>query len=319
MKEIRLRGNFSSGDEFKKTLNNLAKPFPKVETIDMANDFHFQTEFFELFPQMQKIKYIEECLSDVCLAHLDRHCPLLEDLSVDIGRKRYLSSKEKQKLHEKITPHLHKFLCLNPQIKSLSVPFLRNETFLDGLSENLPILESLEFRDSPTNFYNFNGHFEHLKRFRVSSNQDSDDVFERVPRKMLSIPQLEVFECSPSRSENVKFPYEFIANNPSIVKLRVFSDDPYDYYQREICPLRLASALPNLAEIDFRDWLFEIKNPISYITANESLEKFTFVSEFDDDQQILHFQQGLPDGMHANVLRKCSAMGTWIITLERSN
>lgn len=113
---------------------------------------------------------------------------------------------------------MNSFLRLNPQIKVLSMPYLKDETFLDSLSEHLPLLESLEFRGAPTHFYNFRGHFGNLKRLKIKMNAQ----IQIRTNFVITVPQLEILEWESSISFMVNFDclYEFLSKNPSIVRIK---------------------------------------------------------------------------------------------------
>lgn len=321
LKEIRFEGNFGSGIEFNKALENLAKPFPNVETINMKRDFHFQKNFSALFPKMKKMVYdLSTSTSDI--ERIIGHYPLLKHLQVRIHwyGATSVSSEDRTEIGIKIASHLNSFIQLNPHIQTLSIPFLPNETFLDSLSENLPLLENLAFHEAPPHFYDFSGHFENLKRLKIEI-----PYFTAInaTNKMITFGQLEVFEwglSSIAKSQidaSINGFYEFINKNPSIVKLRIFDVYPLIMPGR-VCPSRLANSLKKLREIDF-SFSVQLENPIRYITEIKSLQKFTFSVKEDPKNKLKELQEILPEDWQAKIILWKSIRTEWSsITLERT-
>lgn len=245
----------------------------------MNRCFDFNRHFFRLFPNIQKIEYAIANHTQIelinnqfpCLKHVDFQLDRVK-LSRSRGKYPYLNIMYDDPEFLEMIPYMVSFLRLNPQIRSLTTFLIFSETFLDVISENLPLLENLKFFYMPKDILNYGNNFENLKKINFHCSNRNFNNTETVSKRMkrvLSFDQLEEFACFSYNLDIQEF-YDIISRYPSIVKLGI--RDRNDLWT--IDPLELAIALPKLAEIDLRNC--RMYDPIPFICKIHTLRKFSF-------------------------------------------
>lgn len=295
---IAFYGSFSTGIEFKKILQNIETPFLNVKSIEMRRGFDFNRHFLRLFPNIQKMLY--EIAEHTQITRINDHFPYLKsaDFSLMVGNRSIDMKMLGDPKCLEMIPHMASFLRLNPQIRSLSTFFIFSETFLDAISESVPLLENLELSFTPSDIFNFGGKFENLKRIkcfcrrRIGYYNNVETVSKRMKR-VLSLNQLEEFVCFNFELNNQDL-YEILNRYPSIVKLKILNTEPLP---NSIDPLELAAALPKLAEIDFLNRFHRtlVDDPILFTLEIKSLKKFSF-RYYASGERYEDFLKRLPTG-----------------------
>lgn len=243
---------------------------------------------FQPFKNVQTVKM--RILHDIsALVELKRNInlyPQLKQLEIDVlGR---------------ILPHLKSVLRSIPQLKSLSIPFVSDESFYRCISEDLPLLEMLKFTTlAPTNFFNYDVHFRNLKKLQIYCKSESDRTLD--PNQMYSIDQLEEldFRSLPWYELDDDF-VKFITKNPTIAKIKC------NCIAKVMGAGDLARILPTLTEIC--DFGF-CDDPLPYLNEIKTLRKFSFRMNMQDiDSQL---RQRIPNGWHLisdNATQLCSVV-----------
>lgn len=307
-------GYLNLGSHFSNAMEQCERPFMNVRTIQLNNGSALNRNPVRLFPNIRNLQY---CISNfdhyecVRLASMNCHFPKLEVLGIGFIRHKFFQLKMTDPKCSKLVPHVNAILHMNPQIKSLAIPFFLDKMFLENLSVHLPRLKGLHLARAPSNFAHFDGHFKRLKQF---STCYEDYIYENnIASNLMTIDGLEEFQCYILKKSDIEF-FDFLARNPSINRLTLFSAHAFP---KEITATYLAETLPNLKEINFRKCKFTISDPLSFIKLLKSLKEFAF--RLAENSSYEYLVRSLPNGWQATKHHQDVSFGSEFVMLWTQN
>lgn len=244
-----------------KALNHLKKPFLNVEKLYIVQFPNLERSLInKLFPRVRHLVYADApYFTD--FARIENHFRHLSHLHLNISsvKYRYTSIKCEEK-----SAQICSFLRLNPQLVSLTLPFILDMKLFQCISElsSLKTLKLYNFWGRISNYDDNPIHLKHLKRLKI-------DEFYECPQIPLTFDHLEELRIFCQHFCN-NF-HQFLIENPTIRKItsspKILKDEHLS---------KLANALPFLEEIDVRDLSTTSNDVINAINGLKSLRKISF-------------------------------------------
>lgn len=251
-------------------LNHLKRPFVNVEKLSIVQFSNMKQHLItKLFPRVRFLIYADSPFFDG-FTGIDTHFPHLEHLNLNIGSVKY---RYTSKHCEEKTNQICSTLRLNPQLQTLTLPFVSDMNMFECISE-LPCLETLKlynFWGRPTNRSENVVHLKSVKKLKI------DEFYEDCPQIPLSFDHLEELRIF-CRNFCDNF-HNFLIENPTIRKIttspNILKNDRVQ---------KLANALPFLEEIDVRDLCTEASDILRAIDGLESMKKISFSFKLKSDE-----------------------------------
>lgn len=242
------------------SLNNAPKPFSSIEDVHISAGSNFdENQLTRLFPKLRSLMYgnfyWKDTISSMCI---DGHFPHLEHMEL---RSPYHDIQDE---FSKMCTPIHSFLLSNPQLQSLTMPFISNVNIIQIINECVPNLQNLSLVDHFERISKYNGstvHFKYVRKFGIVG------ISKRFPKIPFTFDHLEEFSLTHSPEDSEEF-YTFLRENPSIRKITV---------EGKMNISRLASALPMVEEIDTSRYFNYTSDEVDgFINQLKFLRKFSF-------------------------------------------
>lgn len=283
----------------------LKKPFLKVETVKI-NTTHSprgqlsKNWFIKMFPNVHQLKYDSvfgritnfECIAD--------HFPKMQQLDISYAYShcknlyRIVSITDGECIAN--NTNVLKALSLNPQLTSLSLPYISDIKILQTISEQQQQLEYLCFQYAPkedtTNLDIV--HFNNVKKLKIClcspSQRPNSEAIEvgSVGNEMAKIPflfeKLEVLTIQTCFQYSDEF-FNFIGKHQSVTKLNLRSCGWPQYLLVDLNRNKLVAALPMLKELNLLCYRLKAEDAIAFCTEFKHLEKFSFKLYLWDDYE----------------------------------
>lgn len=212
-------------------------------------------------------------------------------------------------------------LRLNPQLEDLSLLCEFDIDFLLSLSQNLPLLETLEIWSPENRFETFGSQkvrFDMVKSFTLNACSHRGDSIANMPFEFVQLQQLSFDGFNRFRGPIL----DFIFKCGDLVKLNLLPQiedwDDLDIFDLE----RLVEALPHLNELAFCADCFIVQHVINFLTASEQLKKVEMM--YIEPVVCSHFYAAIEKKWYVNtatIKTGCSYIRTehHSIFLERKN
>lgn len=216
-------------------LTHLKKPLLNVEQVCIKGCRLQKNWLSKMFP---KLRILTACNEDLNFIGIENHFPNLENLNI-----RPKSVERSTKLSAQIL----KVLCLNPQLRILSIPLLAEAKFLHFISLNMPHLTDLTINEVSKAFQNYNGpsyHLGNLQKYGIGY----------IPRHLGSIllpfsfgPNLEEINIEYFNTSNEQSLSDFARKYRTIRKLSMTIEGVTPEGATELIP-RIVQAFPSLRQ-----------------------------------------------------------------------
>lgn len=150
------------------TLNHLGKTFPMVTKVVFETGAPFDNNILRrLFPNVRSLIFVARS-QYADFTGINNHFPYLDHVELCTPFKQGF-----KKIPESSTEcaPIYSFLHMNPQLRSLKVPFILNEDFLRTVNEIVPNLRSLSRNDHFDSLSTYNGptvHFKHVNKLEMN-------------------------------------------------------------------------------------------------------------------------------------------------------
>lgn len=284
-------------------LNLLKRPFLRMERVELQtrnSKFRLNKSWFsKLFPNVRHLKYESIFGRITDFECIDGRFPSLERLDISypfIHCKNIFnlcSITDEECIAQ--NPNLNGTLHLNPQLRSLSLPFVSDFRILRKISEHQQQLECLSFQYAPKDLLKNDEipvHFRSLRKLKIcfcspNRRQDSELIgigtqgneMQKIPLSFNQLEELTIQTCYQYSDEF----FNFISKHQTIVKLNLRSCGwPRFYYSGDIDRPRLLAALPMLKEIHVMCYRLRNEEALAFTTEFKALEKFCFKLHFWD-------------------------------------
>lgn len=250
-------------------MNRFVKPFPNVHSVCVQSSDLPNLSLIELFPKMKCLTYRCDKITD--FASIESNVRALDHLEIIT----ISSSKEDGELFRSIG--------LNPKLQSLAIPFSAIYQGINEVHPHLTVLKVNNIRgvELSTIYNSVNFYFKTVKRLDILYRE----YFTRIPLAFDNLEQLDLMFMTPCplkyHPENF---YDFIAQNPSIIKLKISGD------MMKINLSKLLNMLPVLREFDV-EGRFLIHDVIRFINKKKTLKKMKVSNYFNEkDYAIIRMQ-----------------------------
>lgn len=281
-------------------LNLLKGPFLNMEKVEI-NTWCLESKlekswFHKLFPNIKCLKCKSVCGRVIYYECIENEFKSLERLDISYVSFQcknlsnlYLNTNEECAAHN---TNVKAALQLNPQLRTLSLPFISDFTILQHISEHKQQLESLSFQyasKDPLSFDDQVVHFKSIKALKMcfcNSNPRSDvKLMQKIPLSFDSLEELTFQTCYDYSDEF----FNFISNNQSIRKLNLRSCGILINTQRcSVNRQKLLRALPLLKELHLMCCYISVDEVLAFATSFKSLEKFKFnLYPLENDSKLL--------------------------------
>lgn len=242
------------------TLALFEKQFPNVHSVFVQSSDVSNFSLNDIFPQMSRLTY---CKNNSCkvsdFIDIQKHFPKLKnfEIAVDSASSAY-----------EIIPSIQGVIRLNPQIQSLTVPFIDENIHFQNINEVLPNLTELNLLNYCRNIENSSTyHFKTVKRFLIQWPKHSYEKFSYIPFSFENLEEL-TFDINSKNTLNEKF-YDFILKNSSISKLQI-------KYQQEINLSKLISIMPCITELNLSHCYLTVDGVVEFMNKNPTLKTILF-------------------------------------------
>lgn len=237
---------------------NTLQKVENLRIIDCKLDQKF-TQFNKWFPNLRGLDFNGDIKfgNNRCL---EEHFPHLEHIAMKL-----------------VGESIAKAIELNPQVRSLHIPYTFDAGLLQKASE----------------------HFEHLERFRLDCfNKDLWKIYNRIHFRQVKVFKMKCYHID-SRVAFIPFTfdaleeftyttlngnndevYNFIRANPSLRKLSLGGLIPNKCYLTEENQMMIVTSLPSLTEIDLLQYTLTDSQALSFIVSLNGLRKFNFMLDY---------------------------------------
>lgn len=280
-------------------LNLLKRPFLKMEKVEINTWDSPRSKldkiwFSKLFPNIKCLKYESVFGRVTDYECIENEFKSLEHLDISYGFvkcKNLFNCSKRNITNEECIAHntnVKVALQLNPQLRTLSLPFISDFNILQDICEHQQQLECLSFQYAPRDSSSCNGkllHFKTIKKLKVcfcGPNRRSDTELMAIPttgNEMQKIPLsfdiLEELTFETCYQYSDEF-FDFIRKHQSIVKINLRSCRWPRFYLDDINRIKLHQALPLLKEIHIMCYTLQIDEAIAFTTSFKALEQFSF-------------------------------------------
>lgn len=249
-------------------------PFQSVRNVFLNSSRSIRGDNLNrLFPEMRQLNLGYLC-SVYPLTDLDHHYPNMEEINISDDPAFFLNCNE--------TDAFESFFRLNPQIRSLKMPFMTH-AYLQHVNKHLLLLENFELI--------YKGHlpdtigekisFKSVISFKVHSTGD------KLPLIPITFNDLRVFSLDIRSLKDNRTLYEFLNEYPTVQKLSI-KHNMLTMSEKNINIFRLLATLPLLSDLDLRFWKFTPDKAIYVMKNAKHLKRFFFmlfkVSEYVEIQ-----------------------------------
>lgn len=245
--------------EYNDSLNSFTIPSENVQQVCVKTSDLKDVSLVQLFPNMRRLTYRFSQPTD--FADIEKHFPNLEHLEI--------LSKDIEEAEECI-----RIMRLNPQLRSLSIPFIANAAYLEEINRSLPNLQYLGLNylfTRPDSIIIH--HFKHVKTFYTTPNESPN--FFKPPISFDGLQELNVMFTNCINYRNRYTPeqcseefYDFIRENPSIIRLKVLG-------LMQISMAKLMNILPLIEEAHLHSY-YSIDEIVGFIKKKKTLKKIQF-------------------------------------------